>query len=163
MLYPSRTSALRREQNSHEGGFAAGRASSGRRAENIGQLERPNSPTGEVRCERDNTKDKGSTAPRNAASRSGCPSCWLAPDASSVKARIPKAPWLVAYPVSKAQYKQRAAPHHQASSAFSRAPMPNPSVKLTRSGMAPGPSSALVHFALHGPGAMPPRSAYLKR
>ena len=93
----------------------------------------------------------------------GCPSCWLAPEASSVKTRRPKAPWLVACPVSKAQYEQRAAPHHQASSAFSRAPMPNTSVKLTRSGMAPGPSSAFANFALHGPGAMPPRSAYLKR
>ena len=93
----------------------------------------------------------------------GGPSRWIAPDASSVKARRPKAPRLVAYPVSKAQYKQRAAPHHQASSAFSRAPMPNTSVKLTRSGMAPGPSIAFVHSALHGPGATPPRSAYLKR
>ena len=64
---------MRREQNSHEGGFAADRAATGRRAENIGPIERTNSSTGEVRCKRDNTKDKGSTAPRNAALRSGVP------------------------------------------------------------------------------------------
>ena len=40
---------------------------------------------------------------------------------------------------------------------------PNPLVELTRYGMAPGPRSAVVHLALHGPGATPPRAAHRER
>jgi hypothetical protein len=40
---------------------------------------------------------------------------------------------------------------------------PNPSLEPTRSGMAPWPPSAEYHAALVGQGAMPPRSAHLKR
>ncbi len=41
--------------------------------------------------------------------------------------------------------------------------LPNPSLEPTRSGMAPWPPSAVYHVALVGQGAMPPRSAQLKR
>jgi hypothetical protein len=89
VLFPSRTSALRREQNSHKDGFAAFRAATRRRAQNIGPIERLHSSTGEVRCEKD-TKDKGSTVPIDAARAPGGPSPWLTSDASCVKARKPE-------------------------------------------------------------------------
>ena len=40
---------------------------------------------------------------------------------------------------------------------------PNPSLEPTRSGKAPWPPRAQYHVALVGQGALPPRSAQLKR
>jgi hypothetical protein len=36
-----------------------------------------------------------------------------------------------------------------------RAALPNPSLKLSPNGMAPGPRGALAYHAPHGPGTMP--------
>ena len=41
--------------------------------------------------------------------------------------------------------------------------MPNPSVKRTRNGVAPGPRGRVVYLRPHGPGATPLRAAYLER
>ena len=40
---------------------------------------------------------------------------------------------------------------------------PNPSVKRTRNGVAPGPRGRVVYPRPHGPGATPLRAAYLER
>ena len=40
---------------------------------------------------------------------------------------------------------------------------PNPSVKRTRAGLAPGPRGLVVYRRPHGPGASPSRAAYLER
>ena len=40
---------------------------------------------------------------------------------------------------------------------------PNPSVKRTRNGVAPGLRGCVVYPRPHGPGATPPRAAYLER
>ena len=40
---------------------------------------------------------------------------------------------------------------------------PNPSVKRTRNGVAPGPRGRVVYPRPHGPGATPSRAAYLER
>jgi hypothetical protein len=41
--------------------------------------------------------------------------------------------------------------------------VPNPSVKRTRNGVAPGPRGRVVYPRPHGPGATPLRAAYLER
>jgi hypothetical protein len=41
--------------------------------------------------------------------------------------------------------------------------LPNPSVKRTRNGVAPGPRGRVVYPRPHGPGATPLRAAYLER
>ena len=48
-------------------------------------------------------------------------------------------------------------------SVVARRVAPNPSVKRTRNGVAPGPRGRVVYPRPHGPGATPLRAAYLER